>query len=987
MSVVTTEFGRPAYEALTSAVTVAKGDDPLRQVMLVVPTESLKVSARRWLAVHGRQGSPGIAGLTMVNLYRLAETIAAATVAGSGRRPITAPVLVGGMRAVVATQPGLFQDIAEHPQTARALADASRELNHMDAANLPELAAESQVSAEVISLHTAVRDRLRKGYYDEAELLHAATGMVGLLPPVILFLPHELTPPEQRFLAAVARVTSVTAIVGVTGAAADARVLDSVRAALDVSMPTPLVPPEPLGSRVICTTDADDEVRAVISAVAQRLRAGTPGHRIGIAYPTPNPYARLLHEHLAAAGIEVYGRGVKPAAERIYGRAVRTLLRLPDRNLRRAEVMAWLADVPVSGVSAVRSDRLSRKAGIVAGDDWHVRLTALELSLLLKADREENADRAQRYRDDATAATELRTFIAGLAADLASLDTADSWSMLADRFLTLWKRLFPDAPKDPDQARVYEEICGFVDGLRGLDEVAGTPSLLGLRETLELELRYSTTRVGKIGTGVMVGPIADAVGQDFDLLCVLGMAEGTLPPTTVDDPLLPESVRLLSDGVLPTWRDRQDRQHRDLLAALAGAEEVLMSFPRGDIRSSVNRVPSRWLLPTLQHYLGADVQATTWQEREHPAVEVRGSYAQGVVTEDPVTNVWFRQRVALAHPSKVDPNARTMVQDRAANVFGRFTGHVGADPAMPPIGPSPTALQTWYQCPHHYFNRYILGLHELDDPDETIEMSAVDQGSLQHRVLERLVTQWTDADFGQPWPPKMVAQLDLLIEEAFQGAEESEAVGLKTPWTRLKRKLRRDLRAWIALDNALRAGRWKPLQPELGFSDLEVPLPDGTTLVLRGSVDRVDIDRDGNLRVLDYKTGSSYKYKRLSEHDPTDCGRFLQLPIYALAAQRAFGTGPKSVRADYWFISASEKKKRLVGYDITADVLKESLGVVQVAVDGHSKGLFPPRPTEHSKGYDCPSCAVDGGVERMTKEDFVELLEDSALDAYRGVIG
>ncbi len=986
MSIVTSGFGRPAYEELARAVAEAKDDDPLRQVMLVVPTETLKVSARRWLAAHGRGGGPGIAGLTMVNLYRLAETLAAASVAGAGRRPITAPVLVGGMRAVVGSQPGLFHDIAEHPQTARALADASRELNHLDRAALPELAAAQRVTAEVISLHSSVRERLRHGYYDEAELMEAATRLVGSLPPVILFLPQELTPPEQRFLASVARVTTVTAIVGVTGAAADSRVLDSVCSALHASSEATVVPPQPVADQVICTTDADDEVRAVLSVAAERLRDGTPGHRIGIVYPSANPYARLLHEHLAAAGIEAYGRGVKPAAERIYGRAVRNLLRLQDRDLRRADVMAWLADAPVKGVNAGRSDRLSRKAGIVSGADWDVRLRALEAGLRLAAGSEEDPERAARQRNDADSAAALREFIAELAADLASLDTAQTWAVLADRFLGLWRRVFPEVPKVPDQARVYEEIISFVDGLRGLDEVAGRPSLMALRETLELELRNSTTRVGKIGSGVMIGPIADAVGQDFDLLCVLGMAEGMLPPTTADDPLLPEAVRLLSGGVLPTWRDRQDRQHRDLLAALAGAGEIVMSFPRADIRSAVNRVPSRWLLPTLQHFLGEDVQATTWQDRVHPAVKVRGSHAQAVLAEDPVTPVGLRQRVALADPSMVDRNARSMVKDRAANAFTRFTGHVGGDPQMPPIGPSPTALQAWYQCPHHYFNRYILGLHELDDPDETIEMSAVDQGSLQHRVLEKLVTQWADPGFGQPWPAQMVGQLDVLIEEAFRDAEQSQAVGLRTPWTRLKRRMRRDLRAWIEQDNDLRAGRWKPLRPELGFADLPVRLPDGTTLVLRGSVDRVDIDADGSLRVLDYKTGSSYKYKRLSQQNPTDAGRFLQLPIYALAAQRECGRGPEPTRADYWFISGA-KDKRLIGYEVTDEVLDDALSVIQVAVDGHRLGLFPPRPTAHSDGYDCPSCGVDGGDERLAPDDFDELLSDPALDDYREVIG
>ncbi|MBK6762965.1 MAG: hypothetical protein IPG68_06680 [Micrococcales bacterium] len=52
--------------------------------------------------------------------------------------------------------------------------------------------------------------------------------------------------------------------------------------------------------------------------------------------------------------------------------------------------------------------------------------------------------------------------------------------------------------------------------------------------------------------------------------------------------------------------------------------------------------------------------------------------------------------------------------------------------------------------------------------------------------------------------------------------------------------MRADLRAWISRDDALRAGRWKPQATELHFDNLDVPLPDGTTLRLQGSVDRVE---------------------------------------------------------------------------------------------------------------------------------------------------
>ncbi len=985
MPLISARYGHDVYAALTDAVARAKHDDPLAEVMLVVPTEPIGTAARRWLAAHGPNGSPGIAGLSIVTQYRLAERIASPSLAGLGRKPVTAPVLVGAMRAIVARSDTCFTPIAHHPQTARALADASVELNRVDPAVLPTLAGDRLVTAEVLDLHQKVRQELAAGYFDEVELMRVATETVDTLAPVVLFLPHELSPAEQKFVAAVAGVTTVTAIVGLTGGVADERILRSVAAALgEVAAPGPTVLP-PVGDRVICTTDADDEVRAVIGVLADRLRTGVPGHRIGIVYPTANPYARLLHEHLAAAGIERYGRGVKPDAEMVYGRAVRGLLALPERGFRRAEVMAWMADARPKGIDAQRADRVSRRAGIVSGKDWDLRLVAFAGDQRERAVTEEDDGYASWRLQQAEFAMEVRDFVADLRLDLEGLQTAVSWTQLAGRFDAMWRRLFPEPLKEPDQARVYNSILTFVHGLQGLDEVTGAPSLSILRETLELDLRNSTSRVGKIGTGVMVGPIRDAVGMQFDLLCVVGMAEGTLPPATTDDPLLPESVRECTQGVLPTWRDRQDLQQRELLAALAGAKTSVLSFPRGDIRSGARRVPSRWLLPTLQAFMGEDVRATTWQEYSHPAVEVRGSYAAGVESEDPASEVAMRQRQALADPTQIDPIARSMIAVRADATFSRFTGLVGDSVPLPEIGPSPTRLQKWFECPHHYFQRYILGLREEDDPDETVEMSPLDEGTLLHRILERLVSEWKDPGFGEPWPDAMVRRLYELTEEEFAAAQMSMLIGLHIPWERTKDKLRADLRAWIASDELLRAGRWRPVATELHFDDLEVPLPDGTRLVLQGSVDRVDVDAAGNLRVLDYKSGKADKYAALCEGDPTDGGKFLQLPLYALAAQRDLGGGPEPTRADYWFISAGQKGKT-AGYDVTDDVLDRALQVIQVAVDGHRGGLFPPRPIGHSKAWECPSCQVDGGTDRFGSEWFEQLLADVRLTAYRGVI-
>ena len=85
ITVVPTPYGRAAAQALRDAVARAKHEDALAPVTVVVPTNSVGVSARRRLA-SGELGptSPtgrGVVGVTFLTVYRLAELLGAAELA------------------------------------------------------------------------------------------------------------------------------------------------------------------------------------------------------------------------------------------------------------------------------------------------------------------------------------------------------------------------------------------------------------------------------------------------------------------------------------------------------------------------------------------------------------------------------------------------------------------------------------------------------------------------------------------------------------------------------------------------------------------------------------------------------------------------------------------------------------------------------------------------------------------------------------------
>lgn len=84
-----------------------------------------------------------------------------------------------------------------------------------------------------------------------------------------------------------------------------------------------------------------------------------------------------------------------------------------------------------------------------------------------------------------------------------------------------------------------------------------------------------------------------------------------------------------------------------------------------------------------------------------------------------------------------------------------------------------------------------------------------------------------------------------------------------------------------------------PMATEQWF---EMPMGENVTVV--GSIDRVDVDDNGALHVIDYKTNRKAKTYR-------DVSRSLQLSLYALACEYLYGRLPETVALDFVVPGAS----------------------------------------------------------------------------------
>ncbi|MEV6283408.1 PD-(D/E)XK nuclease family protein [Kribbella sp. NPDC051770] len=983
----TTAYGAAALERLSEVVARLKADDPMKPVTLLLPDNLTGVVARRFLA------STGIAALYLATLSRLAEQLAAGLLAP--RRPATRPIVAATWRTALSKAPGIFEEVADHPSTIQALAAAHRELRDLSDPALEKVSAASGLGPSLIRLHRTVRDELSSDWYDETDLLQAAAAraeaepaVVAELGSLVLYLPQELSQAEASFVASLGiAAADLTVVVGLT----DVRRADrAVRRSLErigIDLPPSISKNYPVATEVLNASDADDEVRCVVRDLVTVLEK-TPAHRVAVLYTAASPYARLLHEHLAAAKITANGPGTRPVHERALARTLLEVLALVDRDLPRADLFRALANAPTRDFTGERIpvpqwERLSRAAGVVRGDDWEIRLGRYAEAERRTAEQEQLTDDPRpavirRAQYNASHAHRLHTFAVELRRRLGAAAVMESWTQLSEVVLRLFHDLLGDyatLPVEEQYAAVAVE--GSLRGLSTLDELGTPASLSVLRDVLDLELQQSLPRIGTFGTGVLVAPLSAAVGLSVDVVYVVGLAEDLYPGRLHEDALLPHHVREAAAPELASARDRLDEKQRHLLAAFsAGSARVVASFPRGDLRRSSRRLPTRWLLGTLRDLSGDHaLAATLWDQTSYgDRLLTSASYAGSLTTARmPATEQDWQVRAATAGLNLADSvvdGARSLLWARAGDSFTRFDGNLSGVDGLPDYAledrvASPTLLESYATCPHAYFVERLLQVEPLEAPEDLLVISPVQIGNLIHNSLDAFVSRLAGSlpGYGEPWTAE---QRSLLLAIGADFADRFEAEGLTGHprlWQRERLRILGDLLVLLDDDDHWRAEHnASVVASELRFGldgepPVEIAIPSGRVL-LRGSADKVDLGEDGTIYVTDVKTGGFSRYEAI-EADPVAAGTKLQLPVYAYAARARLGEESTPVEASYWFV---RKGGRRIPVPLTPEVADRYVHTLDVIVSSIAAGHFPAKAPEIPDFLwtQCPYCNPDG---------------------------
>jgi putative RecB family exonuclease len=199
-----------------------------------------------------------------------------------------------------------------------------------------------------------------------------------------------------------------------------------------------------------------------------------------------------------------------------------------------------------------------------------------------------------------------------------------------------------------------------------------------------------------------------------------------------------------------------------------------------------------------------------------------------------------------------------------------------AEQADQPAGPSlsPSRAADFMTCPLLYRFRVIDRLPEAPSP-------ATARGTLVHAVLERLFDEPPESRTPAAARTLLPGQWDRLVAEVPALAELFDDATEQAAWFE---EAARMLDRYFTLEDPTR------IEPSHREMSVRALLESGLTL--RGYIDRLDIARTGEIRIVDYKTG-------LAPREEYEARALFQMKFYALALWRTGGTIPRLLQLIY----------------------------------------------------------------------------------------
>ena len=703
-----------------------------------------------------------------------------------------------------------FAGVAQFPGFCSSLAQTIGEFSAAgcDSARLATHLPEAPLAAAFLAVYQEVdRELERRGLILRAKRLERAAERIereGTLGIRTIWLDgfHAVPDPELRVIAALGRHAEVT----LTLAESDAR----LHAAGFREERMPRSRPAPVQA-LVKAPNMEREAEEIARRILEQAAAGRPFREMAIIVRPAEAYVPLLRATLGRFGIPArfyFDEGLEQHA------TVRFLCGAVDAMLGgwdHAQTLAVLRLAP----RFANSNTMDRFEFAVREQIPNAGLGALKALLPL-------AERLHHLIDSLAGIEEWRSF---------SLLPKD-W---AARFRTLHNLFRPSVGQGSDlPTRDGTQILRSQSTALSLFDDALTEAAMALdaRHPIGIEpfwravksiLRLKPLRLADRRRNVVhVLSAHEARQWVLPVVFICGMVEKQFPQPHPADAYFPDSARcrLNAAGIRVRTAADFDREERSLFESALSRATLLATLSYAEFNARGDRN-----LPSI--YLDDLLLAPQESRAVRPQPRGTPTPPPAAVLRAPDVLEWLRQKTATL---------------------------------------SPTALETYLQCPFQYLGRQTLRL-KSSPARANARLDFLTQGTIVHEVLKL-------------WYPNP-QDIGRLFQEVFNRYLEDKRIPAGYHTERLRYAMGEDLKTFSADQSWLRAGLESRTEQEFQFA-LDA------SLTISGKLDRLDVAADGRAWVIDYKYSGTVKDKR---KDPD----LLQAPVYLAATEKHFRLKPEGV--------------------------------------------------------------------------------------------
>ena len=525
------------------------------------------------------------------------------------------------------------------------------------------------------------------------------------------------------------------------------------------------------------------------------------------------------------------------------------------------------------------------------------------------------------------------------------------------------------------RAEALADLRRAIEGLESIEVVDerldGTrPLLADLSVSLESLLASAaddTEAASGARDAVQVMTVHQAKGLEFEVVFCSGFAHGLFPLDARPHPLLDADDRAWLErfkvGFMPSWPSDPDGHL---------AEEARLAFV------AMTRARRRLYITYADAYL-RQAGRSVFLEMAAPQAETR-ELTRGSSQLEPSDVLLAREAEVLlaSHPSAL--NEAVLARAKGLGLDAAFLTARDSGEPFEPYGEgrnpdsviidhfSPTTLNDYLKCPRLYWYNHHPGL--VEEPRSV----AMERGGFLHEVLQDFHEQETE------WRPLGAEQQ----REWFEAALQRHLDGYLSRMEGVLDRKREEKQVRSLLGNYIRSITGLQFIRRLGTLAVEKRFRlqvDGSEVV--GKIDRVNDVGDGEVEVVDYKTGSG-KAMRIAYdmyfgpelHD-------VQLALYYLACKEGLdeegnplGFQPRflslwypkdwvwgGMRQDVFSVGRPAGLKEYREKALTEEDLQRSREVVVTAIERIKGGHFEPAPREIAgtcvtRFGNCPHAAV-----------------------------